>query len=142
LVLESKRELLAAWNLIAAPGATHLRPKIGALICARNQRTMGGGMNKPDIFRELNLVGIALDNEKVKDGTSGPLKKLIDGADLVFAVWQTMPGDFDYAVIKFCERLDEPLPDGETLEGVLTAFFVEDLEMALAVKRELCPGLH
>jgi hypothetical protein len=81
------------------------------------------------------LVDLANDNNVLMDGTTGPVKRVIDSADIVFAVWPKKRGGVSGLILKGERTLREIVASGRPMTQSITAIQCVDLEQALAAKQ-------
>jgi hypothetical protein len=70
---------------------------------------------EPKAFADFlrKMVAIANANEAEMDGTTGPVREIIDGAELVFGIWQdqTWPHGIGWLLIKGQQHMREGFAD-------------------------------
>jgi len=60
------------------------------------------------------IIAKAKDNERLMDGTTGPVKRIIDGAEIVYGVWPdaSNPQGFAWYIIKGVRLLESVAKGG------------------------------
>jgi hypothetical protein len=81
------------------------------------------------------LVDMANANEARVDGTTEPVKRLIDGADVAIGIWQKRDGDVGLLILKGERVLREVIASGKPMpSSVITAIKCNDQEQAEMAK--------
>lgn len=100
-------------------------------------------MNLPEEFT-ANLKRMAEGNSAQMDGTTGPVFTILDGADVVFGVWDdpATPRGFDFRIVKGHEVLQECVASGKTITPSITAIKCISPEQAVALERGYAEREH
>jgi hypothetical protein len=82
------------------------------------------------------MAEMANNNVALYDGTSGPIKKILSEAEVVFGIWNdlTQRLGFGYFVIKGAEILERCVRENETMPARCSAIACTDAEQAVATK--------
>jgi hypothetical protein len=83
---------------------------------------------------KLEMFELAHENQKAMDGTTGPVKQIIDGAEVVFAMWPdpTAEHNCDFLIIKGAKLLRHCVESDQAFEARCGAVLVANIEMATA----------
>ena len=86
-----------------------------------------------------HLVDMANANNAQMDGTTEPVKRLIDSADIVYAVWPKKRGGVSTLILKGERMLREIVASGRPMTQSISAIKCVNLEQALAAKQAFGP---
>ena len=96
-------------------------------------------MNMDERVMTSKLVSMANENVELMDGTTAPVKKLIEDHELVYGIWQddTMPDGIGVHVIKGKRQIMEAMTsgDGAAVATSVTAIGCDCLEQAVAAQQ-------
>jgi hypothetical protein len=90
----------------------------------------------------INVVDMANANLGKLDGTTAPIREIIEGHDVVFGVWQdlTQPDGVDMLLIKGSRACREVIASGSAARVKISAIPCECYEQAIAAQRAVGDG--